>query len=238
MPHAATFESVADLAEDQWGLFTRRQAEATGLAWTTVARLATSGAAERIAHGVYRLRGTSADDHLAVRAAWLQLAPDTKVWEREPDQGVVSHRSAAAMYDLGELPADIHQFTLPVRRQTRRSDVRLYKAALADDEWNKLDGLLVTRPARIAGDLLRTREDPGAVAHVIADALRASKDNPGTVARAIAPYASTLGLRTGDGLALLDWLLDLLQDPQRNLWLAEARETYDRHAANRDRTSP
>lgn len=240
MPHASTFESVADLAEDQWGLFTRRQAEATGMAWTTLARLAKSGAAERVAHGVYRLRGTPADDQLEVRVAWLQLAPDTTVWDRRPEQGVVSHRSAAAAYSLGHLTADLHHFTLPVRRQTRRSDVRFHRSALADDEWINLDGLLVTRPARIAADLLENREDPESVAHVIADGLRAIKDYPGTVARAIAPHAVSLGLPEGDGLALLDWLLDLVQDPQRDLWLAEARETSnrERHAANRDRAQP
>ena len=237
MPRAVTLESVADLAEDQWGLFTRRQAEATGMAWTTLARLAKSGAAERVAHGVYRLRGTPAGDHLPVRAAWLQLAPDIQVWERTPEQGVVSHRSAAAAYDLGHLPADVHQFVLPARRQTRRADVRLYKAALADGEWTNLDGLLVTRPARIARDLLEHREDPAAVANVIADALRADKDYPGTVARAIAPYAGSLGLREGDGLALLDWLLELVLDPQQDAWLAEARETYDHEAVDSKRTN-
>ena len=237
MPRAVTLESVADLAEDQWGLFTRRQAEATGMAWTTLARLAKSGAAERVAHGVYRLRGTPVGDHLAVRAAWLQLAPDTQVWERTPEQGVVSHRSAAAAYDLGHLPADIHEFALPVRRQTRRADVRLYKVSLAADEWTKLDGLLVTRPARIASDLLDHREDPGAVANVIADALREVKDYPGTVARALAPHAGSLGLREGDGLALLDWLLDLVRDPQRDVWLAEARETYDGQSMDAGRTT-
>lgn len=238
MPHAATFESVADLAEDQWGLFTRRQAEATGMAWTTLARLAKSGAAERVAHGVYRLRGTPVDDHLEVRAAWLQLAPDTAVWDRRPEQGVVSHRSAAAAYSLGDLPADLHQFTLPVRRQTRRSDVRFHRSALADDEWINLDGLLVTRPARIAADLLESREDPESVAHVVADGLRAIKDYPGPVAQAIAPHAVSLGLPEGDGLALLDWLLDLVQDPRRDVWLSEARETYarDRQATSRHRT--
>jgi hypothetical protein len=158
-----------------------------------------------------------------VRAAWVQLAPDTQVWDRTPEQGVVSHRSAAALYELGHLPADIHEFVLPARRQTRRSDVRLYRDALVDDEWVKLDGLLVTRPARIAADLLESREDPGAIGAVIADAMRARKDHPETTARAIAPYAATLGLPEGDGLALLDWLLDLTQDPLRGRWLAEAR---------------
>jgi hypothetical protein len=223
MPRAATIQLLADLAEDQWGLFTRRQAEATGMAWTTLARLARDGAVERAAHGVYRMRGAPADDRLEVRAAWLQLAPDTTVWARTPDQGVVCRRSAAAIYDLGHLPADIHQFALPVRRQARRPDVRLYLADLADDEWIRLGGLLVTRPSRIAADLLRDREDPAAVAHVIADALRGAKDHPATVASAIAPHAIRFGLHQADGLALLDWLLDLTQDPQRAAWLAEAR---------------
>jgi hypothetical protein len=194
------------------------------MAWTTLARLARDGAVERVAHGVYRMRGAPADDRLEVRAAWLQLAPDTTVWERTPEQGVVSRRSAAAIYGLGHLPADIHQFTLPVRRQTRRADVRLYLADLADDEWLRLSGLLVTRPSRIAADLLADREDPQAVAHVIADVLREVKDYPGTVAKAIAPHSVRFGLGKADGLALLEWLLDLTQDPQRAAWLTEARE--------------
>jgi hypothetical protein len=235
MPHAATFESLADLAEDQWGLFTRRQAEATGMAWTTLARLTKVGAAERVAHGVYRLRGTPRDDRLDVRAAWVQLAPDTRVWDRTPEQGVVSHRSAAALYDLGDLPADTHEFVLPARRQTRRSDVRLYRDVLGDDEWVKLDGLLVTRPARIAADLLESREDPAAIAAVIGDALRALKDYPESVTQAIAPHAATLGLPDGDGLALMDWLLDLTQDPLRDQWLADAREAPNRTRRAGDR---
>lgn len=227
MPRAATIESLADLAEDQWGLFTRQQAEATGMAWTTLARLARNGAVERVAHGVYRMRGAPADDRLAVRAAWLQLAPDTTVWKRTPPQGVVSRRSAAAIYGLGHLPADIHQFTLPVRRQTRRADVRLYIAELANDEWIRLGGLLVTRPSRIAADLLSDREDPEAVAQVIADALREVKDYPAKVAKAIAPHAAGFNLGKGHGLALLEWLLDLTRDPQRDAWLALARKVLD-----------
>jgi hypothetical protein len=46
--------------------------------------------------------------HLGLRAARLQLAPDAAAWDRTPEQGVVSHRSAAALYGLGHLPADRH----------------------------------------------------------------------------------------------------------------------------------
>ena len=221
-------EALAEVAEDQWGLFTRRQAESTGMAWTTLARLAKDNAAERVAHGVYRLRGTPPIDHLALRAAWLQLAPDTPVWERTAHQGVVSHRSAAAVYGLGHLPADLHHFILPVRRQSRRADVHLHRAHLDDGEWINVGGLLVTRPARIAADLLADLEDPEAVAQIIADALRAVHDYPGTVAGSIAPYAVKFGLHRDDGLALLEWLLDLTNDPERDAWLTEARASNAR----------
>jgi predicted transcriptional regulator of viral defense system len=228
MPHGATLEVLAEMAEDQWGLFTRRQAEQTGMAWTTLARLARDNAAERVAHGVYRLRGTPPVDHLALRAAWLQLAPETPVWQRTAGQGVVSHRSAAAVYGLGHLPADVHHFTLPVRRQSRRPDVRLYRADLDRGEWITLAGLPVTRPARTAADLLVDREDPGAVAQVIADALRPVHDHPGTVAQAIAPYARRFGLPDGDGLALLEWLLELTRDPEADAWMRKAKAAIAR----------
>ena len=138
MPRGTTLEALAGVAEDQWGLFTRRQAESTGMAWTTLARLADDNAAERVAHGVYRLRGTPPIDHLALRAAWMQLAPDTPVWRRTALQGLISHRSAASVYGLGHLPADVHHFILPTRRQSRRPDVRLHRARLTDslESWS------------------------------------------------------------------------------------------------------
>lgn len=221
MTHGTTLETLADLAEDQWGLFTRRQAEAAGLAWTTISRLARTGGAERLAHGVYRLRGGPPAEQLDLRAAWLQLAPDLPAWERGPDTGLVSHRSAAALYGIGHLPAEVHEFTLPKRRQSRRADVRLHRGQTAEG-WIRLRGLPVTVPSRIAADLLAERDDPQAVGHLIADALRSAYDHPGSVADAIAPYAAHFGLRRGDGLALLGWLLELSGDPKRSAWLAEA----------------
>jgi predicted transcriptional regulator of viral defense system len=208
MPRASTLEALADLSEEQWGLFTKRQAEDTGMAWTTIARLARGSVVERVAPGVYRLRGAPPDEHVALRAAWLQLAPEIPAWERGPAQGVVSHRSAAVLYGLGELAADVHHFTLPVRRQTRRPDVRLHRARLKAHEWTRRGGQPVTRPSRIAADLLDDLEDPGAVARVIADALRVDADDVGAVAKAIRPYAARFGLPRGDGVGLLELLLE------------------------------
>jgi hypothetical protein len=112
---------------------------------------------------------------------------------------------------------------LPQRRQSRRPDVRLRRRRLKDGEWVVLRGLPVARPPRIAADLLANREDPEAVAHVIADAIRGAHEHPGSFADVLAPYAARFGLRRGDGLALLRWLLDLVGDAEAGQWMDEAR---------------
>jgi len=229
---SATLGRIAAVGQDQWGLVTRRQVELVGVPQTTVERLTAPGSVlERVAHGVYRLAGAPAPDHLELRAAWLQLAPGVFGWERTPEQGVVSHRSAAELYGLGHLPADRHEFTLPDRKQTRRPEVRLHRRSFTDAEWVRHCGLPVTRPARIASDLLYDREDPEAVAHIVADAIRGSYDYPGTFAGSLAAHAARFGLRRDDGFGLLRWLLDLVGDPGMPRWLDEARAYLDGAAA-------
>jgi len=226
----STLSRIARIAEDQWGLITRRQAENAGVSQATLQRFAKTGILDRVAHGVYRLTGAPPPDYLGLRAAWLQLAPEVPAWERTPDQGIVSHRSAAALYGLGHLPADRHEFTLPERRQSRQPDVRLHHRAVRPGEWIVLHGMPVTRPSRIAADLLADKEDPEAVAQVIADALRPVYDYPAAFADALAPYAASFGLRRGDGLALLHWLLDTVGDPETSRWMEEARTNVERSA--------
>lgn len=229
VPHRSTLSPVAEIAQDQWGLVTRRQAERAGTASATLDRLtADGGVLERIAHGVYHVAGAPLPDHVDLRAAWLQLAPGTLAWERVPAQGVVSHRSAALLYGLGHLPADRHEFTLPSRRQSRRPDVRLHHRDLDNGEWASIRGMLVTRPSRTAADLVARHEDPEAVGHLVADAIRAAYDYPGTFADSLVPFAARFGLRRDDGIGLLRWLLDLADDPDTLRWTDEAQAHVDR----------
>jgi hypothetical protein len=125
----------------------------------------------------------------------------------------VSHRSAAALLGLGHLPADRHEFVLPQRRQSRRPDVRIHLRSLTAEEWSWVSGLPVTSPARIAGDLLDDREDPGAVGQVVADALRSGLARPDALRRALARHAAALGQPREDGRAALRHLLELTGDP-------------------------
>jgi hypothetical protein len=229
MPHASTLAPLAELAEDQWGLLTRRQAVLAGIPRNTLGRMTADGSVlERVTHGVYRLVGAPPADHLGLRAAWLALAPDVLAWERTAGQGVVSHRSAASLWGVGELPADRHEFTVAKGVQTRRKDVRLHHRQLREGEWITVAGLPVTMPARIASDLLSEHEDPEAVARLVVDAMRHVNDYPGSFADSLAPHAARFGLRRHDGLALLRWMLDLAGHPETDRWMTEARAHVER----------
>jgi len=236
MARPATLARLADTATDQWGLITRRQALDAGVPVATLSRLtADSAVLQRVAHGVYRLAGAPEPDHQGLRAAWLQLAPAVPAWQRDPRDGVVSHRSAADVYGLGHLGEDQHEFTVSRRHQSRRPDVRLHQRHLQVAEWISLAGLPVTLPARIASDLLYDHEDPTAVAHVIRDALRGVFDYAGSFADSLKPHAARFGLPREDGLGLLRWMLELAGDPEIGVWISEARAHIERTS---DRANP
>jgi hypothetical protein len=198
---------AAEVAEDQWGLVTRAQALAAGVPRATFARLVASGALVRVAHGVYRIAGGLDPGHLELRAAWLQLDPRTPVWQRvrSQDVAVVSHRSAAELYGLGDLIADTHEFSVPERAQTRRSDVRLYLRQVAPADRDVVSGLPVTRAHRIVADLLAVYEDGSAVTTIAVEAVRRGLTTPAQIAESVAPLARRY--RVGDGAALADQLL-------------------------------
>lgn len=217
--------AIPEAADDQWGLITRRQLEALGIRPATLARLLADGTLERVTHGVYRVRGSGQPDHLALRAAWLALDPAVPAWQRldDPDVALVSHTSAADLYGVGDLRADVHEFTLPTRRQSRRRDVRLHRALVPEEHRIVLHGLPTTRAGWMIGDLLADHVDPESVARITAEVVDRVFDYPSVVAERIAPFAARFGLRRGDGVALLDYLLDLADYRDRESTIHQVR---------------
>lgn len=225
------YVDLADIAVEQWGLVTTAQAEAVGSSRKAVSRLAGSGVLERIAHGVYRLAGAPADPRDDLRAAWLALEPGRSAGDRLRDAvpEVVSHRSAAALYELGDLDADRHEFTVAGRRQTRDPDVRFHKAALAAADWTIVHGLPCTTVVRTIADLAAARTDGGHLAGVVRDALTVRHVDAAELARALSPFAARYGTRGEDGAALLVRFVDEAGVPQATRQLIELM-TGDGHA--------
>lgn len=210
-------QRIRDVAEGQWGLITLKQARAAGVAWRSMARLTEADLLERVAHGAYRVRGGAEPDHLGLRAAWLQLDPARPAWERldDPDVAVVSHASAAALYGVGDLRADVHEFTLPRRHQTRRPDVRIHRGRVPAERRLLLHGLPTSRAGWMIGDLLADHVDPDSLAQITVEVLDRALEYPHGVAEALASQAHRFGFRRGDGVALLDDLLRRADYPDR-----------------------
>ena len=200
---------VADLAAEQWGLVTTAQARSLGVSAQAVARLTNQGALERVTQGVYRVTGAPPSPLDDLRAAWLALEPARRLAERLRDErpAVVSHRSAAAIHELGDLEADESEFTSVERKQTRRPDLRIHRGQVDTGEWTVVDGLPVTTVIRTVADLAAAHIDGGHLASVVRDALIRRQVDDQQLAAALRRYAHRYGARTGSGEALLSRLL-------------------------------
>ena len=164
---------LSDLAESQQGYFTRAQAIREDVDDMDLQRAVRSGAVQRLDHGVYRIAGAGYDPHQRLRVMWLRLAPGLSPRARTLRPHLwVSHRSAAALFDLGVAIADVPEFISDRRLQTRAA-VRIHvrSGGLDRGEWTVHDGFTVTTPARTLVDLAADRMDGGHLGRIASDAL-------------------------------------------------------------------
>jgi predicted transcriptional regulator of viral defense system len=199
---------IADLAGEQWGLVTTAQATVAGISGPTMSRLAREGVLQRLGHGVYKIAGSGYDPRDELRAAWLMLSPKQTASERlaqEPIDAVVSHRSAARLHELGDLEADLFEFTVTGRKQSRRRDVRIHvrKTSLPSDAWSLTGGLPVTTVITTIEDLAASHTDGGHLAGVVRDAIATAVVDLDRLSEVLRPYAHRYGAPLGDGQTLI-----------------------------------
>lgn len=208
----ASFSSLdlADLATGQWGLFTTAQARAVGVSPQQLARLSDRGIVERLRHGAYRISGAPMEREEQLRAAWLMIEPavtaDDRLNQKQP--AVVSHKSAAELHGLGDVDADVMEFIVARRKQSRLTDVRYRVAALIPEQWTLIDGLPVTTILATIEDLAADHLDGGHLAGIVRDAVTTGRLDPDEAVAALRPYAHNYGYPLGDGSALLDRFLE------------------------------
>jgi predicted transcriptional regulator of viral defense system len=197
---------LSEISLYQWGLVTARQAESLGVRRWDLHRLVADGALEAAGRGVYRIAGAPVATHLGMRIAWLQLAPGDIAEDRKVEQGVLSHRSAAVLYGVGDFEPEPYEFTVPRRKRSRRTDVVLHASALTDSEVDWQDELPVTTPVRLIRDLLADRHDGGHIGQVVVDLLARRLADRKRLAAAMEPYAAAYGLPGASGAAFLKHL--------------------------------
>ena len=152
-----------EVAESQRGYFTSADAKRLGYDYPHQYFHVKQGNWIRVDHGIYRLKKFPAAGHEDLMRWWL--------WSRK--KGVMSHETAAALYELGDLlPAKIH-LTVPLDfRKPAAKSLVLHKANLSASEINKRDDLPVTTPLRTVLDLARSHLDDERLSAVAKDAIK------------------------------------------------------------------
>jgi len=203
---------LEELSASQWGMVTTAQAAAHGVPRLDLSRLCRSGHLERLAHGVYRDAGAPSEEFESLRAAWLAGDPSHTAEQRLRDLAggvVVMGASAASLLGVGDLPADRHAFSAPVRRQTQRSGVSYRRRQLEPTDVTIAHGLPVTTIERTIADLVEDRTDLSLVGDVLRAAARSRRLDTDRLAELLAPLSARNHLRKDDGHALLRHLAAL-----------------------------
>ncbi len=167
--HREASRRLFEIAEQQQGFFTTKQAKAAGFAENTHPYHVQVGNWIREHRGIYRLTlfPTADRPDLVLWALWSRN-------RNEEVEGVYSHHTALSLYDLSD-PAKL-QMTVPTDFR-RNSDIPgilvLHYADLPDSDVQTAQGFKFTRPLRTILDLI----EAGTVErNFIRQALRQSVD--------------------------------------------------------------
>ncbi len=204
----STLVRLGSIAERRWGLVTTAQAEDAGVSRKQLSRMASAGAIERVAQGVYRMAGAPPLNHEAIYATWLALGGATAPRTRAGVASMVTAGiTAAIVHDVGDFFLDGFDFMVPARKGTRLPGVRLRIRQLTRDEVMPVDGLPTLTVERTIADLVELGTDMSMVASAVRDAARADKlVAPDRLASYLDPIAAR---RRSDGNSLANDLFEL-----------------------------
>ena len=144
--------ALFQIAEQQQGYFTAKQAADAGYQLGSQAHHVKSGNWVRVERGIYRLARfpQSSEEQLVIYALWSRNRAG------EPE-GVYSHQTALSIHELSDVnPAKLHM-TVPsaFRRSAKVPKILvLHRASLNEKDVEQRQGFAVTRPLRAIADLM------------------------------------------------------------------------------------
>lgn len=152
-----------EVAESQQGYFTSADAKRLGYDYPHQHFHVKQGNWIRVDHGIFRLKNFPAARHEDLIRWWL--------WTRK--KGVLSHDTAAAVYELGDiLPARVHLTVPPDFRRKPPKGVSLHKAKLVAGDFEMRHGFPVTKPLRTVADLTLSHMDPERLSAVVKEGVQ------------------------------------------------------------------
>jgi Transcriptional regulator, AbiEi antitoxin/Protein of unknown function (DUF559) len=145
-PHAVDLR-LAELAARQQGVVATWQLAELSLTASAIHRRIQAGRLHRIFTGVYAVGHKRLPPNGRWMAAVLACGPDA----------VLSHRTAAALWELRPRPSGPVDVTVPASGRRSRTGIRLHNVrSLHADDRTDVDGIPVTSPARTLLDYAET----------------------------------------------------------------------------------
>lgn len=149
------YDRLYEIAADQNGYFTTKQAISAGYADNTHSFHLKAGNWTREHRGIYRLANYPTGD-----------SPDMVLWHLwsrgrdEKPEGVYSHETALGLYELSDInPSKLHMTVPPgFRRNSPTPGILvLHRGVIRKEDIEARQGYRITRPLKTISDLLMTR---------------------------------------------------------------------------------
>lgn len=136
-------DRLFEIASEQGGYFTARQAREAGFSWSLLSHHVKRGRFFRTRQGLYRLREYPSSRHEQVLAAWLAVGKDI---------AVVSHESALDLLGLSDVVPDAVHINVPRSRRNipPRPGVRIHTTTKPIPQADRAvrDGIAITTAMR------------------------------------------------------------------------------------------
>lgn len=167
MSNFAKYLQVLSKAAAQGGYFTTQQARAAGYGYDDQHYHVAEGHWQRVARGLYRLRGFPESPEWDLIEVSLLSSDRAGV-----PQLVFSHETALRLHELSEInPARLSAIVPPGFRKHLPAEVQLHHDILREDEWEARAGYRVTTPRRTLLDIAASKENWPYLEEAVRDAL-------------------------------------------------------------------
>jgi predicted transcriptional regulator of viral defense system len=171
-------DELWDMAVDQYGYVTARDARGLGVPVVELGKLSARGTLERVSQGLYRFPEwpVSGNDHLM----------EAVLWTRDP-RAALSHETALAVHELAHVNPDKTHVTIPKQRKLRRQDtppaLAVHYQDLTDDQIGWWEQIPCVTIATAIDQCIATRVRPDLMLQAIDRARREGRIDAATADR-------------------------------------------------------
>jgi len=170
-PHKDNEKNLLEIAAEQEGYFTAKQALEAGYSYRLQHYHKTKGHWSEAGHGIYRLAAYphSTYEDLIRWCLW-------SVNRKGIPQAVISHDTALAVYELSDLmPSKIHITVPQLFRKDSGKKIVIHRGIISPNDVQKRQGFLITTPLRTIYDEAEGDLSLDHLKQAIRDGLRSGK---------------------------------------------------------------